>query len=151
MSDLDKIMQIARANPHADPKTLARRLVASLSRAALIQLIAEEIAHAQRRLVREVEADALDALFAKARPMPAIAVATDDPLRLLFGQPIAFGIGHSVLAEHMTLEQWVARRAMLVTQQRGIGRAIEICDAAIARIQSSGVNCLAEIGIGRAA
>ena len=151
MTAAEKIAQAARANPGANPKALARRIVASLSRAEIVQLVANAIEDEQRRLVKIVEEDVLDALFSKSAPAPKIVVSADDPIRMLFGHKLAFGQGVSVFAEHMTLDQWNARRAMLLAQRHGIGRAIEICDAAIARIQGSGAACLADIGIGRAA
>lgn len=151
MTASETIAEVARRNPNADPKALARRIYAGLSRAQFIELIADEIADQQRRLVKIVEEDILDALFAKASPTPKIVVSADDPLRLLFGHMIAFGAGESVLAEDMTLDQWVARRAMLVSQRNGIDRAVEVCDAVIDRIQSAGIQRLRDLGISKAA
>lgn len=148
MTATEKLTKVAKDNPDADPRLLAKRVVATLSRADIIQLVAEEIRDLQRRFVKLVENDALEALFARGDSDVQVAASgEDDPLRVLFGRKLAIGDGQKVNAEDMTLDQWVARRAMLIAIRDGTDRAIRVCDVAIRRLSASGARSLGQVGV----
>lgn len=145
MEEKSVIAQIVRDHPGVEPEELAVQVREQLTEEDILELITNEIARAQRTNVRHIEHDVLDALYAKGGAMSPIIITGGDPLRLLFGQKLSIGEGVSILAEEMTLDQWVQRRVLLENQRAGLEKAIEICRLAEERIKQAGVTKLSEV------
>lgn len=141
-----EIDKIANQNPDGDPRDLAATLLSRLKRADLIGLLAEEIAHAQRSLVRSVERDTFRQAFtATTRAQKQSPATTDEAFRALFDCTFKIGDGSQATWAEATEEQHLARIAMLEKLRAGLDATIDRHREAVRLIRSHGVACLAQI------
>ncbi len=115
----------------------------------MIDLLAEEIAHHQRNLMRAQERRAFATWRGRARPGTAWrGVASQDkgPFAALFAVEFKLGDGRSVPWLKATVAEHQQRITLLERLRAGLDETIKRHQDAIALIQESGVTCLAEIG-----
>jgi len=141
-----EITKTANEHPDGDPRALATTLLARLKRADLIGLLADEIAHAQRSIIRNVERDAFHEAFTQAaRSKSATPDATDDAFQALFDCTFKIGDGSEATWAEATEEQHLARIAMLEKLRAGLDATIDRHREAVRLIRAHGVACLAQI------
>lgn len=141
-----RLSRFAAEHPRLSNRGLARKFLLSIPQKTLVQLLAEEFQHLRRDLVRSVEAQVLsDAV----QPIKTLAQRTAalKSLSPLLDKSYPTLSGAEMELRDMRLPELYARRNMLVTQQNGIERSVEIVDRVIALCEAANVECLAEIEV----
>lgn len=109
----------------------------------LMELLTEEVKHAQRDMSRQRESADFAALF-NSRP----SSSTNAPLGkfgALLTSPFAVGNGRRVSWGEATVADHLERIAFLEHMRKGITQTIDRHRVAIEQIEAAGVSCLAEL------
>lgn len=144
MTLAEAIAAAVEADPSGDPYFLAGQVLSKVTKADLLDLVAEEVKHAQRSAARRAERQAFRSMVDR-KPRPVPAMPEDSPLRALFATGVSMGDGSRVEWGTMTVEQHEARIAMLAKMRGGIDSTIAQHTEAIRLITEAGVSCLAEL------
>ena len=144
-----KLFEIATHHPNTDPATLAAQYLDRIEPSEVLYAVALRIEDHQRRLVRDAERDGLKAFFKSAgknlETLKVALLASPPPDFLaLLQQGFSLGDGQMVLFGDATMEEFLARRALLVEQQQAIGQSIVRIDMMIQLLEGSGARTLNE-------
>lgn len=140
-----EIDKIASEHPTDDAYALAAALVKRMKRDDFIPLLAEEIAHAQRGVVRSAEQAAFRAVYTAKAKQPLAPPADLDAFKSLFDKSFKLGDGNDADWLGATEEQHLQRIAMLEKLRSGLDRTIERHREAVRLIRQHGVACLGDI------
>jgi phosphoribosylformylglycinamidine (FGAM) synthase-like enzyme len=130
------------AAPGDDALTIARRLLARLTKPELLGLLVEEVEHSIRANVREIEVRAFHDRHAGGLAEVAFSAA----FKTLLDQPVRLGDATGGLTfGALTSEQHRQRIAMLSKLRDGLDATIVRHREAIEMIEAAGVGCLNEL------
>lgn len=136
-----EIRKVAVNQPQEDPTVLAQFVAEMFSKDEFIDLLAEDIKHAQRWQVLVTEKESFSSLHEAASvPAPAVGMAS------LFRSRFSLGDGAGTMIEwgKATVADHTARIAMLEAMVAGVQATITRHRKAIAIIEAAGATCLEE-------
>lgn len=143
MTIRDVIRQEAESAINTDPLTVAAAVLAKVTKADLLDLLAEEVKAVQRAAARSTERRAFRDVFIKTVDRPRAQVS--DGLRSLFATPFHLGNGEEVNWLTASVEQHRQRIEHLSKIRAGLDRTIAQHEEAITLIEQAGASCLADI------
>jgi len=143
---------VLAADPDDPPEVIAREFLSAHTKAELEPLVADEVVHLQRALTRSREAMALSALRSTGHPRTATETALAvGGITSLWGKKYRVGDGVERRFEEMRIEDWKARKMLLLGQLNGIQRSIAFCDQMMETLAEYGVSCAKELPASMAA
>lgn len=144
---LQRVMvAFAEEHPTLDEWALAQRFLEEHPEQDLAPLLAQEFVRLWR-----VDTRSIERLLTRSRtaivPLDSVRQHLDGigGLSPLLHQPYRLGDGRQRRAGQMSIEEWEARRTMLLAQREGIDRAVAVCERVIAVLQRSGARCLDDL------
>jgi hypothetical protein len=144
MSLQSELLAYIKTRQSEDPHLIAEGFLASRTKRMLVPILAEEVVHLRRDLVRGIEVHVLTEIAPGPRRLTTAHQVREalGGLAPLLDQPYRIGDGRERRAGEMTLEEWQLRRTMLLSQINGITRSIAVCDEAIAVLEKTRARCL---------
>jgi hypothetical protein len=137
-----RIYELGHKAPNDDPRELAEQLLGELADDDdLLDVLAHDIAFAQRSAVRTVESNAFRTKIGE----PVTLEPATPAFRALMERGFKLGDGTRVVWADATVPQHAQRVAYLEKIRDGIDQTIDRHREAIRLIEQAGVTCLAEL------